>query len=358
MAKYYDIRDDIKKYPNAWAYFVTSKRGPGKTYSTLRATHEDKIPFIFMKRTQDDVEFLTKGTMKGNKNDVDLSPFKPLNRDFGWTVRAFPIDKGLAAFYDTSADEDSGEVFSVGAPLGYVLGATTAYKYKGFDLSECDWMIFDEFIPRSWERINRKEGDQVLDLYLTVQRDRLERGRGELKLICLANATMINNPMYTSLNLVDIAAEMNVTGQEYFYDEYRGIMIHQLPVTGEEYKPKSGIERAMQGTQFGDMAFGGKFAYNDFSAVKKAKMKNYIPRCAYTYKNKTVYVYSNAGKYYFTFARNEKTEVYNLDQENQQKKFYYDWVIDIMNENIEGNVYFEKYSMYDLIVNYKKIFNI
>lgn len=359
MAKYYDIRDDLTKYPDAWAYFVNSKRGPGKTYSTLRMAYEDKIKFIFMKRTQEDVQFLCSGA-NSKYGNVDFSPFAPLNRDFNWTIKVFPIDKGLAAFYDTGVDDESGEEFTIGEPLGYVIAATTATKYKGFDMSDCEWLIFDEYIPRKWDRVNRKEGDQVLDLYLTVQRDRVKRGKPELKLICLANATDISNPMFNTMGLIDVAAEMNATGQEYYYDEYRGIMMHQLNSNFDidENTKKTGIERAMENTQFGAMAFGGKFGYNDFSALNKAKMKNYTPRASYRYKNKNVYIYQNQEKYYLTFSSYQKSEPYNLDQENQQKKFYYDWVIDIMNENIEGNVYFEKYSMYDLIVNYKKIFNI
>ena len=51
---------------------------------------------------------------------------------------------------------------------------------KGFDLSECDYLIFDEFIPKRHERLNRNEGDQLMDIYMTVSRDRVQRGRGEL----------------------------------------------------------------------------------------------------------------------------------------------------------------------------------
>ena len=359
MAKYYDIRDDLNKYPDAWLYLIYSKRGPGKTYSTLRYVIENNIKFIFMKRTQNDVELLCAQHGKLSDKMVDFSPFVPLNRDFGWNIKADLIDDGLAAFYNFEVNEDGKEV-PVGEALAYILATTTATKYKGFDMSDCEVMIFDEFIPRPWERVNRKEGDQLLDLYLTVSRDRLKRGRNELKLICLANATSINNPVFLTMNVMDVAADMNVTGSEYHYDEYRGILMHQIDseFDAEAGVKKSGIERAMENTQFGAMAFGGKFGYNDFSALNKAKMKNYTPRASYRYKNKNVYIYQNQEKYYLTFSSYQKAEPYNLDQENQQKKFYYDWVIDIMNENIEGNVFFEKYSMYDLIVNYKKIFNI
>ena len=79
--KYYDIRDDFNAYPDAWLYLCWSKRGPGKTYSTLRYMIEEGKIFLFIKRTIDDVEMLcTDGSKKGVIFDV--SPFKPLNRDF------------------------------------------------------------------------------------------------------------------------------------------------------------------------------------------------------------------------------------------------------------------------------------
>ena len=37
-------------------------------------------------------------------------------------------------------------------------------------------------------------------------------------------------------------------------------------------------------------------------------------------------------------------------------KNYYEQCIDLLNASIEGRMYFDTYSMYDLIVNYKKRF--
>ena len=45
--KYYDIKHDLAAYPDAWCYLIWSKRGPGKTYSTLRYCIENKILFMF-----------------------------------------------------------------------------------------------------------------------------------------------------------------------------------------------------------------------------------------------------------------------------------------------------------------------
>lgn len=348
--KYYDIRDDLKAYPDAWCYLVWSKRGPGKTYSSLRMCIEDKKKFVFMKRTIVDVDMLCAS---GRRTDVnfDISPFVPLNRDFGWDIKPVKVFKGIAGFYHCNEEgKPSGD------PVGYACALSAAKDVKGFDLSECDFMIFDEFIPKRHERINRQEGDQLMDIYMTVSRDRVQRGRGELKLLCLANATSVNNPTFSILNVVDTAVEMDVLNQEYHLE--RGIMMHKIPALDVPDEEKTGIEKAMAGTAWADMAFGGHFAYDDFTSVSHKRLKGFHPICSYTYKKETVYIYEKDGQYYATNAKASGVKNYNLHRENEQKKFFYDYIVDFRDETIEDNFTFQKYSMYDLIINYKKIFEI
>ena len=350
--KYYDIRDDLKKYPDLWCYLIWSKRGPGKTYSTLRMCIEENKKFVFLKRTIIDVDMLCASGAKRNV-DFDISPFVPLNRDFGWDIKPVKIIKGIAGFYHCNEEGKP-----AGSPVGYACALSAAKDIKGFDLSECDYLIFDEFIPKKHERINRNEGDQLMDIYMTVSRDRVQRGRGELILICLANATSINNPVFNVLDVMDIAADMDVTNKEYCLQEARRILLHRIPSMDVPEEEKTGIELAMNGTAWAEMAFGGHFAYDDFSAVSHKRLKGYHPICSYTYKKETVYIYEKDGKYYATSARATGVENYNLARENQQKKFFYDFIVDLRKEAIEDNFIFQKYSYYDLIVNYKKIFEI
>ena len=51
-------------------------------------------------------------------------------------------------------------------------------------------------------------------------------------------------------------------------------------------------------------------------------------------------------------------EKYNLNRENDQKRFWYDFVQKLRTECINDRFIFQKYTHYDLIVNYKKIFNL
>lgn len=350
---YYDIRDDIKLFPDAWCYMVLSKRGPGKTYSALRMDIEDDIRFAFIKRTKEDVHLLCSGDGK----QVDMSPFKPLNRDFGYNIHPVEIEKGIAGFYEMiDIDEERVQ----GDFKGYAIAANMAIKVKGMDLSDVDDMIFDEFIPRSWERISKQEGEAILDLYETINRDRLKRGRKELRLILLANAVEVNNPMARVLNLVDILAQMDVTGQEYFYDEYRGIMIHIInsDFDQDEDMKKPGIQRATEGTTWNESSYGGKFAFNDFSAIGRQKLKGHKCIMHLVYKQRHYYIYRNRQEYYFCQIPAPCEKTFNLNRENQQKLFWEEEGPELRQAAIEDRMIFSDYTGYDLIVNYKKNFSV
>ena len=355
--KYYHFEDDLQKYPDAWCYIVWSKRGPGKTYSSLWYSYSNNIPIIYMKRTNDDVDLICQHDDYG----FDASPYVPLNRDKHINVKARKISNGLGGFWKNIQTDDEKEIPD-GLPVSYCLSLNAVKKYKGFDFSRCDWIILDEFIPQLGERISRKEGERLLDLYMTVARDRQKRGRDPLKLVLFANAEEISTPVTNTLEVVDIMADLNASKQTHFYDEKRGILLHHI--TNEEIpisdKEKSGIYNAMIDTAWGKKSFEGEFANNDFSNVQKMSIRGMSPFIHIHVNTHDYYIYlnKNTGKYYVCSTRGKCLFDYDLNKENDQKLFYIEHDIDLWQACIEGRVKFEKYSMYDLIMNYKKFYNI
>lgn len=348
---YYHFAKDLEDYPDAWCYVVWSRRGPGKTYSALWRAYYTHTRFIYMKRTIDDVELINSST-----EDFDLSPFKPLNRDKNLNVYPRRIKKGIGAFYDFVDGEPEG------LPVAYLLPLNGIKKIKGIDLSDCDWLLLDEFIPQAGEIIKHAEGEMILDVYMTVSRDRLARGKKPLKLILFANAEEISTPITNELEIVDLMAEMNATGQHHMYLEDRGILLHHITNDEVEIRSseKEGIFKGMEGTAWHAKAFGGLFANNDFTNVRKVNLKNYSPFIHLEYKRKHYYIYLNEdGMYYMTSKKANNFQLsYNLDRENEQKAFYLECCIDLRNACIAEQMKFEKYSMYDLIINYKKFFEV
>ena len=90
----------------------------------------------------------------------------------------------------------------------------------------------------------------------------------------------------------------------------------------------------------------------------KQKLKGH--RCILHLKHlqKDYYVYKKGSTYFFTTIKGQCDKTYNLDRENQQKLFWMDYGIDLRQAAIEDRVIFSSYSGYDLIVNYRKNFNL
>lgn len=353
--RYYDFRDDVEAYPDAWCYVIFGGRKRGKTYSVLAYHLDEDMKHVFLKRTNDDVDLLCSGNSlaaKTGEYEIDTSPYKSINRDRGTKYKAFDIKPGIGAFFDTG---DKGQ--AIGSPIGYLLSLNANKKVKGMDLSECDGMIFDECAPVLGERVSRTEGEQVLDMYETIARDRIDRGRGDLKLICLANAVDIYTPICAVLEIVDMMAEMIEKGVEMLYIEDRGIFIHLVPEGAALHaaNERSGIHKAMKNTAWGRMSYGNEFAYNDFSRVKKVALKNYRIFCEFTYKRNAHYVYVGPdGDWYVCNSRQKTDRSYDLDKEFDAKAFYYDCVLDVMTAGMENRAWFQTYVLYDLFMNYKK----
>ena len=348
--KYYEFKYDLMLYPEAWCYVVYSKRGAGKTYSALLEAYKNEIPILYMKRTNDDVAFITREQTDG----LDTSPYAPLNRDHGIEVYGRSIDKGVGGYWHYEEGEPSG------LPVAYALSLNAVKRVKGFDASRCDWIILDEFIPQIGERVLRSEGELLLDLYMTVARDRDKRGKDPLKLILFANAEDISTPITNTLEILDDMADLNASGDTHYYDPDRGILLHhitdkEIPITEKE---KTGIYKAMANTSWGQKSFYGEFSKNDFSNVTSKSLKRYRGYIHIHYKTHDYYIYINDnGLMYMCESRTECELNFDLNRENEQKAFHM-IQIDLRTACIEERLKFQKYSMYDLIINYTKIFNI
>lgn len=351
---YYHFIKDLLLYPKAWVYAVWSKRGPGKTYSFLWFCYYNKITFIYMKRNDSDVSMILKDAEKGK---FDPSPYAPLKRDKHIDVIGVEEDPGLGAFYEKDEEGQPGRL------LCYVISFKKVQKYKGYDFSSAEFICFDEFIAQKGERMYRSEGENLLDLYMTVRRDRMKRGRGSLKLVMFANAEEIAVPATRELEIVDSMAYLNYKATEtHWYSEKRRILLHhitndEIPITEEE---KDDIYIGMEGTEWHDKAFGGLFVHNDFSNIVQRSLKRYKPVVGVCYKRHEYVILYNEDKarYYMTSQPYKVQEHYDLARENEQKRFYYNWVLDLREACIEERFKFEKYSMYDLIINYKKLYDV
>ena len=350
---YYHFANDLLDYPDAWCYVVWSRRGPGKTYSGLLYAYENHIPIIYMKRTDEDVDMIT--TKNEQALDFDPSPYAPLNEDKGFNIQPVKIKKGFGAFYDTDTEGNP-----YGNAIAYVLSFNQVKRLKGFNFRQIRWIIFDEFIPQQGEFSRRSEGEKLLDLYMTISRDRQKRGNDILKLVLFANAEEVSTPVTNELEIIDDMVELSVSNKPTFFDSDRNILLHhitldEIPLTPTE---KKGIYAGMYGTAWWKKSFEGGFTHNDFTNISKRTLKHSRGFIHLKHKTHDMYIYlnQNNGMYYMTSTPTRCMFDFDLGRENEQKKFWIDFGIDLRNSCIEERMKFEKYSMYDLIVNYKKFY--
>lgn len=355
---YYHLTEDLLAYPDAWCYVIWSARGPGKTTSACWAGYYLKKPFIYIKRTNDDIKLICGANQYG----FDPSPYAVVNRLHGCNVKAFPIEglKGMGFF---ARADDEGQPQD-GQAVGTILSMNYFNKVKGADFSNNDWIVFDEFIPQagSWKMGGDSEGTALLDLYKTVQRDRTKRGLPEPKLILFANAESIESPITNVLEITDNIAEMTVTGTEFSYIKNRGILLHWIRDVNPSNLETDGIYKAMAGTAWGRKTFEGEFSNNDFTMiVPKKRLTNMFPLCSVVYQNRTSYLYQHkeTGEYRFCFSGTEQpVPCYDMAKVSDVRRFYIDFIFDIKNAIGNRAITFQTYSLFEIIKNYTQKFKV
>lgn len=262
--------------------FVWGGRGIGKTYGALEAVREDSVSgagkFIFVRRTQTQVDLISK---------PELSPFKRLDLDHGYITVCKPVSKYVSAFYN----EDD-------FMLGYTAALSTFSSMRGFDASDVNIIVFDEFIPESHERPIKNESDALLNLYESVNRNREMDGHAPVDLMCFANANNLTNPIFMGLGLVNIAHRMERERRAVWEIKDRGILLINLnnsPIS--KAKAETALYKLTKNTGFADMALRNDFGTETASTYGSRPLAEYIPVvavgeiCVYQHKaNETYYV--------------------------------------------------------------------
>lgn len=353
---YYHFGKDFEDYPEADIFIVWSKRGPGKTYSALRYAHEHNKRIVYLRRTLKDIQMITST----GPNGEDRSPYAPLNRDLGWNIKPV-ITKDSAAFYEADSEGSP-----CGLPVADLIALSQVKDVKGFNMADCDWIIFDEFVPIPGTVTRRAEGEMFLSIYDSIARDRIKRGKEPVKLILFANAEDVSTSITRAMEVIDDLVEVTYmnTPIHIKYDMERGAVYHhisidELPMTNKE--ASRGLARFMKNTSWYEKEYIGHFTNNDFTSINKRSLKNARPYIHLIYKRYDyyVYLYEDTGKYYICSTQSKNClRTYNLNRENEQKKFYLSEYFELRNSCIDDRMQFEKYSMYDLILNYKDYFDI
>ena len=303
--------------------FVVGGRGIGKTYGILQKALNDNIFFLLMRRTQAQVDLINK---------PEFNPYKTIANDMGIKITTKAISKYNAAFI-----QDLGESERI---IGYTAALSTLSNLRGFDSSDIDLIIYDEFIPEKHEKQMKNEAAALLNAYETINRNRELNGSKPVKLIALANSNDIANPVFIELGFLKIIEKMRSRHNDIYIDKKRGYALI-FPDNSEISKQKKAT--ALYNlidvqSEFSKMSIGNDFSYNDFSGIHNVNIKEYKPVAAID--GIVVYRHKSSRKYYISEHYSGTPEEYttsDIDQIRFIKKYGR-----ILNTAyINNNVYFE-----------------
>ena len=268
-----NIFDQKYDRPGIWLHFFVGGRGKGKTYGGLKGALEDAQKgyghgFILLRRSD-----------KERKLNEAFNPFVKFNRKSGYNAVTAPLTKDATGIYNGVPGED-GELVPSGPPLGYMFALSTLATMRslGLDDDAVDKGLFDEFIPESHVRLIKNEGAAFLNAVETFNRNREFDGRPPIKWYLTANANTMDTPIFQELGLIPIIEKMYRKGQHDYYDPARGFAIHLLEdAEFDEQKKKTALARLTEGSDFYEMAYENKFAYNDMTCIRRLDAAGFTP---------------------------------------------------------------------------------
>lgn len=300
--------------------FLIGGRGTGKTFGSIETSVEDNLKFIFLRRTQVQMEMVRK---------EEYSPFSKVNRVKKWTLEVKPNGR-----YSSMVMQGSKE-------LGRMMALSTIANVRGFD-SDAKIIIYDEFIPELHEK-RFEEYEAFCNAYETINRNRELDGEPPVIALCLSNSNTLNNPLLEGFGIVDIIQKKKKEGKTIYINRERGIAVFLLDEsTISEKKRETALYKATKGTKFYDMALDNNFALDFPENIKSMDLKGY-EAIAYIKDAFCVYKHKSDKTYYITaHKRGTPVEYENaaVNLKRFREKFKH-----VLKARMKGKVYFENYSL-------------
>lgn len=300
--------------------FIIGARGVGKTYGFLDTAQDSGKPFVLMRRTQSQVDIINK---------PDFSPFKPICTNRHIEIESESMGKYSARFFK---DDQT---------VCYTCALSTIANMRGFDMSDADLLIYDEFIPERHERPIKGEGAAFLNAYETINRNRElpPLNKKPLQVVCMANAFNIANPIFLELGLVGVAQKMRDKDQELYINRERSILIC-MPKSQKirAGKSKTALYKLTKGSQFEKMALKNDFIYNPADNIQPQNIKEFKP--VVTVGEITIYKHKSRKLFYVCELRSGNPPTFKTD-EIELKRYVKAYGYLLNKQYLNNNIKFE-----------------
>lgn len=275
-----------KKQPFIW---IIGGRGVGKTYGALSFVLDSKKKFMLMRRT---------GKQSNLIKNPNYSPFNAVCKDKNEFVTTVTDGENLGAVYKCDYDE-KGKAVPHGSPIGNICALSTVANMRGFDGSNTEYLIFDEFIRTAQERPIKNEAEAFANVYETINRNRELKGDSPLTAIMLSNSNELANDYFMQFGLVKYYIDMRKRGQEVMVIPEKGCLLVDIQKSDvSEKKAKTALYKlAGMDSDIAKMALNNEFTSDDFSDIKSYKLNQFTPLV--TVGDVTIYAPKTKGGYYY-----------------------------------------------------------
>jgi len=316
-------------------YFLWGGRATGKTYGACEdvaeeARKSEENRFLWIRRTETESKLISYET--GNI-------FKSLNSDKNWNIHPFKQRGLFTGYFDCENTEDG---YKPEKLLGYIGALSTVGNFRGFDMSDVSTIIYDEFIKNPSSRPIKNEGNAVLDLYESINRNREYKGKNPVKFVGLANANDLGNPTFIALDLVERAEYMRKRGKYQYLDFGRGIALFSFDDSKiSQEKSETALYKMIgKNHEYSKMALQNKFAIAGDENIKSQPLNEYIPVCVVS--SLCIYKHKSKLQYYISFHKSGKYEEFG-SSEIEVKRFLHKYIY-LWDLYLNNNIYFETYT--------------
>lgn len=268
---------------------IIGGRGIGKTYSAFSFLLENQDKrFIYMRNTV---------TQLDESCSAFGNPFKRWAADHNRNIY-MEKEKNHAMIYEET--EEGTKL------IGYGVALSTFENLRGIDLSDVDYVLFDEFIER--RKFTFAQYESFVHFYETVNRNRELFGEPPLKCFLLSNSQKLDNPILAGYGLIPVIENMIRNGQK----RYRsgGILVLLPESEVSDLKAQTEMYKMINGSKIADENLKNKFAFDSFYGIQKRNLIEYLCVCAvddiYIYKHK-----SN-NKYYACQVRSDNVKEFSI----------------------------------------------
>lgn len=305
-------------------------RGIGKSYGILKLLYERRTPFIYMRRTQAQIDAVAV---------PQLNPFNQIALDMQRVIVSDKLSKHTAGFYDAELNEE-GQPVKTGEPFGIGIALSTFAAIRSLSAERYEVLFFDEIIPERHERPIKEEGLAFANVLESLNRNRELKNEKPIKVILVSNTNTINSQILKTIGVVDIVDEM--TRKNISFKSVDGLIaiFRYLDSPISERKSRSALYRVIKNDDFQAMAIHNEFAAGDYENVGSMPLGEFTPICSFG--NSTICKHKSRNIYY-CISGIKAPDRYNslpLSTKAFQRKYYY-----VYGAMLDKRVYYQSVSV-------------